>query len=188
MEGGSLSEEKAPGFRDNIDNLKHKAQTVKANIKIGHGFYNKNGYYKNKPEKFFNKKNKAMRVPLISHNICGGMSGGNTPKHCISTVKCKAFKHKKTKYGLRVSGEIYLGMSAGNLVYPLPVARGEEIKDAFFFALSNVEMMLLQASKIRQELITSTGEEAKRIIHEFLLENTPHLAVHNYNPSQEAPD
>eukprot|EP00957_Ditylum_brightwellii_P125486 9565206-Ditylum_brightwellii.AAC.1 len=97
-----------------------------------------------------------MRVPPISYNICGGMSGGDTPKLFISTAKCKASKHKNTKYDLKVSGALYLGMRAGNLVYPLPMTRREDIKNAFFFALANAEMMLLQASKLRQELITST--------------------------------
>eukprot|EP00957_Ditylum_brightwellii_P119743 9135926-Ditylum_brightwellii.AAC.1 len=113
MEGGSLSEEKAQNFEDTIDILKHKAHTVRANIKIGYSFYDKNRHYKNKPATLFNEKNKAMRVPHISHNICGGMSGGNTPKRCISTAKCKASKHKITKHGLRVSDVLYLGMSAG---------------------------------------------------------------------------
>eukprot|EP00957_Ditylum_brightwellii_P026474 2002646-Ditylum_brightwellii.AAC.2 len=50
MEGGSLLEEKAQGFEDNINTLKHKAQTVKANIKIGYCFYNKNGHYTSKAD------------------------------------------------------------------------------------------------------------------------------------------
>eukprot|EP00957_Ditylum_brightwellii_P196124 14943537-Ditylum_brightwellii.AAC.1 len=59
------------------------------------------GHYKNNPEQFFNKKNKVKTVPPISHNICGGMSGGDTPYFCINTGTCTATKHKKTRYGLR---------------------------------------------------------------------------------------
>eukprot|EP00957_Ditylum_brightwellii_P161244 12276946-Ditylum_brightwellii.AAC.1 len=79
-EGITSSEEEAQGLEDEIDKLKHMAQQVKANMRIGHGFYNKMEHYKNKPEQFFIKKNKVKKLSPISHNICGGISGGDTPK------------------------------------------------------------------------------------------------------------
>eukprot|EP00957_Ditylum_brightwellii_P144548 11011121-Ditylum_brightwellii.AAC.1 len=61
MEEGVASEEEeeeAQGLEDEIDKLKHMAQQVKANIRIGYEFYDKMGHYKNKSEQFFNNKTK----------------------------------------------------------------------------------------------------------------------------------
>eukprot|EP00957_Ditylum_brightwellii_P074140 5633886-Ditylum_brightwellii.AAC.1 len=81
---------------DQSEKLLEKVEQLKRNLKLASQSYDQNGHYKDKPENFLEAKTDLRVVmPLLDH-ICGGTSGGSTPKLCLCSNRCQTKSHKKT--------------------------------------------------------------------------------------------
>eukprot|EP00957_Ditylum_brightwellii_P001111 88471-Ditylum_brightwellii.AAC.1 len=151
-----------------LKNIEEILQQIREGCVAASIAYDKYGHDSKVAERIREKKYSLVASPPILDRKCGGLTGGDTPKICLSNNKnCKVKAHKKNKINLLQGDTVYI-MMAGHLSYPTPLIRKEEIAEEVYFELKKAQGSLKEAAHLRKKPGSCPKEDYNEFIIEFI--------------------